>query len=96
MATTRPRGATPFEIHPDEMEDVDDREQGLDESRAETEEGEDYESDASDATDEIVDPTVAEDIQKFEETFKGIKERFRLINRIGEGMYFMQITRCIN
>ena len=39
----------------------------------------------SDDSDEVVDELVAEDIDKFTETFKGIGQRFRLINRIGEG-----------
>jgi cell division control protein 7 len=44
-------------------------------------------SDDSDESDDTVDPAVAEDIARFQETFKGITERFRLINRIGEGNY---------
>ncbi len=43
------------------------------------------EGDSSD--DEPVDPLVAEDMEKFTDTFKGIGARFRLINRIGEGKY---------
>ena len=42
-------------------------------------------SDYSAESEEEVDPAVQEDMDKFQETFKGIKERFRLINRIGEG-----------
>jgi cell division control protein 7 len=34
-----------------------------------------------------VDETVREDMNKLEDTFPGISERFRLINRIGEGMF---------
>jgi hypothetical protein len=33
-----------------------------------------------------VDESVREDMTKLEDTFPGISERFRLINRIGEGM----------
>ena len=36
-------------------------------------------------SDEDVAASVKEDIRRFQETFKGITERFRLINRIGEG-----------
>jgi hypothetical protein len=36
-------------------------------------------------SDEEVDDTVAEDMARFEESFKGITRRYRLINRIGEG-----------
>lgn len=39
-----------------------------------------------DSSDEDVDEAVAEDMARFEETFVGINKRFRLINRIGEGM----------
>lgn len=40
----------------------------------------------SDAGSEV-DDAVAEDIEKFTNTFKGISTRFRLINRIGEGTF---------
>lgn len=36
--------------------------------------------------DEEVDESVREDMSKLEDTFPGISERFRLVNRIGEGM----------
>jgi cell division control protein 7 len=45
-------------------------------------------SEASEESGGVVDSGVQEDILRLEETFKGIKERFRLINRIGEGMYY--------
>lgn len=32
-----------------------------------------------------IDKSVLEDMAKFEDSFKGITQRFRLINRIGEG-----------
>ena len=37
---------------------------------------------------EEVDETVREDMNKLEDTFPGISDRFRLINRIGEGMLY--------
>lgn len=46
-----------------------------------------YESDYSEESEEEIDPAVQEDMDKFQATFKGIKERFRLINRIGEGKH---------
>lgn len=46
-----------------------------------------YESDYSEESEEEVDPAVQEDMEKFQATFKGIKDRFRLINRIGEGKF---------
>jgi cell division control protein 7 len=42
-------------------------------------------SEWSEESEEEVDPAVQEDMDKFVATFKGIKDRFRLINRIGEG-----------
>lgn len=41
--------------------------------------------DESEDEDEV-DETVAEDMYKLEENFKGISQKYRLINRIGEGM----------
>lgn len=35
---------------------------------------------------EEVDESVREDMRKLEDTFPGISDRFRLVNRIGEGM----------
>jgi cell division control protein 7 len=35
---------------------------------------------------EEVDETVREDMAKLEDTFPGISDRFRLVNRIGEGI----------
>lgn len=36
--------------------------------------------------DEELDPSVLEGMQQFKESFKGIDRRYRLINRIGEGV----------
>lgn len=101
MATIRPRNAkTPFEIHHDVMEHEDsleeEEEEAMDESRGdveelEPEEEEDYSDGYSDDSDDVVDPSVQEDMNKFQETFKGIKDRFRLINRIGEGNSFSRL-----
>ena len=94
MATIRPRNAkTPFEIHHDVMERedfLDGEEEVMDESRGDLEEEDDQQEDEgsdiySDDSDAVVDAAVQEDMDKFQETFKGIKDRFRLINRIGEG-----------
>jgi hypothetical protein len=54
-----------------------------DESSAETT------SECSDDGDEI-DESVAEDMRKLEESFKGISQKYRLINRIGEGKHTLQ------
>ncbi|KAG9229124.1 kinase-like domain-containing protein [Amylocarpus encephaloides] len=92
MATIRQRHAkTPFDIHHDaltEDESVDGLEGAMDESRDMNDDvdalDECYDSEESDT---IVDPAVREDMDKFLESFKGMKERFRLINRIGEGTF---------
>jgi cell division control protein 7 len=39
----------------------------------------------SDYEEEEVDESVREDMNKLEDTFPGISDRFRLVNRIGEG-----------
>jgi cell division control protein 7 len=95
MASTRSRYAqVPFEIHEDgmEMDESAHRENYKDENYHLREEAQDDESDgyseASEESDGVVDSGVQEDMLRLEETFKGIKERFRLINRIGEGMYY--------
>lgn len=56
-------------------------------------EDEDAESDGSDTTDVSEDErsaavprSVKEDIAKFEDSFRELTKRYRLINRIGEGM----------
>lgn len=36
--------------------------------------------------DEDVDDSVKEDMKKLEDTFPGISDQFRLVNRIGEGI----------
>jgi len=83
----------PFDIHHDELNGNQsvDEEETADESREEVDESEDAEGDeysyTSDESDAVVEPSVQEDMDRFQETFKGIKDRFRLINRIGEGQY---------
>jgi hypothetical protein len=93
MATIRPRNTkADFEIHHDETEgSTDEEQQEMEDSRVEEEEEEEDEEDVlSEASEEsdnnvAVDPAVQEDIEKFQRTFDGITDRFRLINRIGEG-----------
>jgi cell division control protein 7 len=56
--------------------------------RIEVYEENDVDDEASDSSSDgeaEVDPAVSEDMAKFEESFKGITKRFKLINRIGEG-----------
>lgn len=40
-----------------------------------------------DYEEEEVDESVREDMNKLEDTFPGISDRFRLLNRIGEGLF---------
>lgn len=93
METTRARDSrTPFEIH----EDGPETDNATQEERyaSEDEEGDDQDQDDeqdrysedSDGSDGIVDAGVQQDMERLQETFKGIKDRFRLINRIGEGL----------
>ncbi|KAI9871076.1 MAG: hypothetical protein M1830_003472 [Pleopsidium flavum] len=77
----------PFSVHEDhdgqcESPGFED----MEEKRAEVEPSDS--GDSSDYSDDSigeVDESVAEDMLKLEDTFKGISQRFRLINRIGEG-----------
>ena len=39
-----------------------------------------------------LEPSVLEDMQRIEESFRGINSRYRLINRIGEGQYLQTST----
>jgi cell division control protein 7 len=73
----------------------------MDESRGDLEEldqeeEEDYSDGYSDDSDDVVDPKVQEDMNQFQETFKGIKDRFRLINRIGEGNSLLLCSQVWN
>lgn len=45
-------------------------------------------SSSSDSNDpDKIDPSVAEEMENFEATFRGFSKRFRLINKIGEGRF---------
>ena len=51
----------------------------------------------TDSEDEV-DDSVMDDMRKLEESFKGISQRYRLVNRIGEGkicntLYWVMLTR---
>ena len=54
----------------------------------ETDDGYEDEEDEDD-----IDDSVAEDMKKLEESFKGISQQYRLINRIGEGDTQLVVTR---
>lgn len=51
-------------------------------------------SEASIETEEDIDESVAEDMRKLEESFKGISQKYRLINRIGEGSIPIYTFQC--
>lgn len=93
MSTTRARDSRiPFEIHEDGPE-IHSRPQELHyDMMGHTRGGQchDEEQDcysvASDESYSVVDDDVLEDMERLQDTFKGIKDRFRLINRIGEGL----------
>lgn len=78
----RPRVAKTVKIHEDEPVDHDE-ETVMDESRCPNDEGGAARTDDSDESE--LDESVAEDIARFESSFKGINKRYRLISRIGEG-----------
>jgi len=92
MATIRPRVPQPtFDIHHDDMEEsMEEENHQMEESAIDDEE--DGDSEASYSDDEV-DAIVQEDLRKFQESFEGIHDRFRLIKRIGEGK--MMLIRLI-
>lgn len=108
MASIRPRHMKMgFRIHEEEHEDMigsdvlSDEDQGIEEEEREEYEEEhddddrqddESQSDTSEESQENIEPAVLEDMDKFRETFKGISSRFRLINRIGEGMFVNKYT----
>ena len=86
MATRTSR--TPFQIHhDDDRDELNEDLEPLEDSRVEDDEDDQEEDSAedSDYSDDNIDPAIQEDMLRFQETFTGIKDRFRLINRIGEG-----------
>lgn len=80
-ARTSLRYAEHIDIHEDDIKD-EEAEETLDESMDPLEES----GHSADSSEEEVEDSVQEDMARFEESFAGISKRFRLINRIGEGM----------
>lgn len=70
----------PIDVHEDDIKE-EDAESVLGESMDPLEES----GHTVDSSDEEVEDAVQEDMARFEQTFAGINNRFRLINRIGEG-----------
>ncbi|RDI81771.1 hypothetical protein Vi05172_g8260 [Venturia inaequalis] len=83
MPPTRLRQQEPVQVHEDEGTD-DEGDTVMDDSMGPLEESG---ATATDSENEEIEESVAEDMQKFEESFRNINKRFRLINRIGEGTF---------
>lgn len=81
-ARTCLRHAEHIDVHEDDLRE-EDAEETLDESMDPLEES----GQTVDSSDEEIEDSVQEDMARFRETFVGIGNRFRLINRIGEGMF---------
>jgi hypothetical protein len=75
------RNVEHIDVHEDDIKE-EDAQETMDESMDPLEES----GHTVDSSDEEVEDSVQEDMARFEETFVGITKRFRLINRIGEGM----------
>ncbi|KAF2142486.1 uncharacterized protein K452DRAFT_332213 [Aplosporella prunicola CBS 121167] len=84
MARARAHRAEPDPVHI-HVDEEDDQSQHMDESRDPLEESGRTVEDSDD--EEIVDEAVLDDMERFEESFKGISKKYRLINRIGEGTF---------
>lgn len=83
------RHAGDLDINHDDVKEGD-PEETLDESADPLEES----GRTIDTSEEEVDDMVAEDIERFENTFVGINKRYRLINRIGEGKSLHWLASC--
>jgi cell division control protein 7 len=87
----RQKPANTVKVHEDEPEiqlsesqvESDEGDTVMDESRGPENESGATHNDESEESE--LDESVAEDIARFEASFKGINKRYRLINRIGEG-----------
>lgn len=77
-------------IHEDEQYDLStDQVEEEDMAQVVSEEGDSANGSMSEATEDTedeVDESVVEDMRRLEESFKGISQKYRLINRIGEGI----------
>jgi cell division control protein 7 len=89
MASVRPqarrRGTDVlFDVHDDNDDECSVNNEG-DDASSQGDCRSDLEIDSAEESDDVPDEAVQDDIDKFNRTFKGISQRFRLINRIGEG-----------
>ena len=76
----------PIHVHEDPSEH-DHRASDLEETEQDAASDSDMSLRNDNGSDEELDDSVAEDIERFHTTFKGISDRYRLINRIGEGRH---------
>jgi len=83
MASALRRTHYPVPVHEDRMSDGTEEET----DEAEQDNGPLEDSGGTVSEEEELDDAVAEDIQRFEASFKNITQRYRLINRIGEGTF---------
>jgi hypothetical protein len=72
------------------VEDDDEEEEG-EEDMVERDSYDEYEEE-----DDDIDDSVVEDMRKLEESFKGISQKYRLINRIGEGTIHKLLSASIS
>lgn len=89
MAVTAKRDQQAVIVHEDEKtphfgDSTEDDTEEMDESRGPLDESG---GTVSDDDEEEIDDTVIDDIEKFEASFQNITQRYRLINRIGEGTF---------
>lgn len=77
-----------FTIREDTSEDVDQNHASdVDRTEEDTASAGDESSSGPDSSEEEeVEDAVAEEMERFLDTFNGLEDRYRLINRIGEGM----------
>jgi cell division control protein 7 len=75
-------------IHEDQPEDAVEHASDVDQTEDDAGSGSDMSQDEPPMSDEEIEDAVAEDMERFETTFDGITDRYRLINRIGEGEFF--------
>ena len=98
MARAKPPSAepSPFNILEDRPT-LDEYQLKVEAAQRDRRVGDEISDDDSETTDDSVaskkqhrkkDPVVVEDMVKFEESFRGITKRYRLIDRIGEGIEF--------
>ena len=88
MASVMKRPREQVEVHEDEPvrggESTEDDTEEMDESKGPLEESG---GTVSEGEQEEIDDAVLDDMERFEQSFKNINQRYRLINRIGEGTF---------